>query len=540
MAQEGPGSGSQRQQKPASVPRLTYVSSGGMRHIEYSLPAAPAAGLGSSLPGAWSADSYARASEQAALGDALVGNERYAEALEHYREAVRLRVGVARYHHSLAGAAWKAHRLDLVEENLLEALRLDAAEARIHDSLCQWYLQTNGLSRALEHLAMALKVAPHDPNIAVTRAVALEAGGDVEAAWAQCNDLIGAGVRDPRLVSLYGRLAGRFGQERPALALVEQMLAAPRPTGSLRYVAAALLERLGRYDDAFEQARLANEARSEGYRPGEQTEAVDRRIAYYTPRKLLTLPRASHGNRRPVFIVGMPRSGTTLVEQILASHAQVYGAGELPMLIRLGHSVVKREREKYPDCLDLLSVRMADRLAAEYLSHIEALDPAATYVTDKMPFNFMYLGMIALLFPDCHVIHCTRDPLDTCLSCYMTDLSVGNRFAHDLKRVGTFYRDYRRLMSHWKNVLNFPMLEVSYEQVVSDVETQTRRMLEFLDLPFDERCLQFHQNARYVSTASKEQVRRPIYSSSVGRWRNYRRHLEPLMKALAEDCTCDS
>jgi hypothetical protein len=160
------------------------------------------------------------------------------------------------------------------------------------------------------------------------------------------------------------------------------------------------------------------------------------------------------------------------------------------------------------------------------------MDPDAAYVTDKMPHNFMYLGLVALLFPDCHVIHCTRDPLDMCLSCYTTHFAAGHEFSHDLRHLGLFYRDYERLMAHWEMVVNFPMVEMRYEAVVADLEGQARRLLGFLDLPWDERCLGFHRTHRAVATASTAQVRRPIYASSVGRWRKYEKHLGELIEAL--------
>jgi hypothetical protein len=144
------------------------------------------------------------------------------------------------------------------------------------------------------------------------------------------------------------------------------------------------------------------------------------------------------------------------------------------------------------------------------------------------------MGLISILFPESHVIHCTRDPLDTCLSCYLTSFSTGNEFAHDLRHLGRFYRSYRRFMEHWQKSLNFPMLTVRYEDVVSDLEGEVRRMLEFLDLPWEGSCLRFHQTPRSVATASREQVRRPLYASSVGRWRKYEKHLGPLKVALQD------
>jgi hypothetical protein len=232
----------------------------------------------------------------------------------------------------------------------------------------------------------------------------------------------------------------------------------------------------------------------------------------------------------------MPRSGTSLVEQILASHPQVYGAGELTALTdAIGAHTARAWTggRPYPECLDGLTVEVADRMAAGYLATIDALDTTATYVTDKMHQNFAHVGMIDLLFPDAYVIHCTRDPLDTCLSCYLSFLQ-GNDHAQDLEHLGFFYRDYQRLMGHWTSVLDVPIIEVKYEDVVRDTEVQTHRLLDWLGLPWDDRCLRYYENRRAVATLSAEQVRKPIYTSSVGRWKHYERHLGRLISALGD------
>jgi hypothetical protein len=274
----------------------------------------------------------------------------------------------------------------------------------------------------------------------------------------------------------------------------------------LHFAASALFDRAGRYDDAFEHAHLGNGLAGRRHDAAGFARWISHRIRYATPDRLRALPRATHGNRRPVFIVGMPRSGTSLVEQILASHPAVYGAGELPTLGQVPYDIVTadwNEGDAYPECLESLSVKKANRLAAQYLSHVESLNRDATYVTDKMPLNFQWLGLVELLLPGCHVIHCERDPLDTCLSCYLTNFAAGNDFTYDLAGLGAYYRDYRRLMAHWKNVLTLPMLDVRYEELVRDPEPQVRRLLDFLGLPWDDRCLKFHENQRPVKPPAR-------------------------------------
>ena len=324
-----------------------------------------------------------------------------------------------------------------------------------------------------------------------------------------------------------------------ALSLVLRLLdspeVAPAEKPPLHFTAAKLLDEAGRYEEAFGHAHAANEATRRPYDPRTFRRQVDQRIAYHRPSTLHSLPRATHGSRRPVFIVGMPRSGTSLVEQILASHPAVFGAGELATLSRIANNAARgawTEGESYPGYLDSISVRQCNRMAEQYLATVSGLNGSATYVTDKMPHNFLYVGLILLLFPDCHIIHCTRDPLDTCLSCYMTYFANGHEYSHDLGHLGEFYADYQRLMTHWTQGVNVPLIEVRYEDVVDDLEGQARRLLELLDLPWDERCLRFYETSRPVPTASNEQVRTQIYRSSVGRWRHYEKHLGPLIEAI--------
>ena len=296
---------------------------------------------------------------------------------------------------------------------------------------------------------------------------------------------------------------------------------------------------MGRHAEAFEHARQGNEVlRSAEPRHDPELHAawVSRNIQYFTPERVESLPRATHGSRRPIFVLGMPRSGTTLVEQILGHHPSVHAGGEL-RVASAGHprsAGADWAEEPYPHCFDDLSVeRGANRAAAQYLATIDALDGGAgTYVTDKQPLNFLLLAVIELLFPRSRVIHCVRGALDTCLSCYMTNFDVPNAYKFDLSHLGAYYREYRRLMDHWKRVLPIPILDVRYEDLVLDTRGQVKRMLEFLELPWDEACMRYYEGGRPARTASVDQVRRRIYTGSIGRWKHYEKHLVPLIAAL--------
>lgn len=235
-----------------------------------------------------------------------------------------------------------------------------------------------------------------------------------------------------------------------------------------------------------------------------------------------------------VLIVGMPRSGTTLTEQILASHPHVHGAGERHDLERCLKDACGRSGLAFPEGVPRLSAEAHASVGEDYRAALSADAPNATLITDKMPANYRFLGAIVQALPEARIIHVKRTPVDTCVSCF-TQLFRGDSqpFTYDLEELGRYYSAYNTLMNHWRSILPIGrMLEVDYEKVVSESESQARRMLDFCGLPWDPVCLDFHRTRRPVHTASATQVRQPLYSTSVGRWTRFRRHLGPLFKAL--------
>jgi hypothetical protein len=247
---------------------------------------------------------------------------------------------------------------------------------------------------------------------------------------------------------------------------------------------------------------------------------------------------AGHPTEVPVFVIGMPRSGTTLIEQILASHPLMQGAGELLLLSRLVPGLSPAQPYPcppvYPPLLTEMPPVRLTRLGREYESQLRELHPGKARVIDKAPLNFLYAGFIHLVLPNARIIHCRRDPLDTCLSCYMHTFNGDMTFAYDQTELGSYYRRYEALADHWRKVLpRERYTEVRYEDIVENFEPEARRLVEFCAMPWSEDCLGFHQSDRQVRTASAIAVRKPVYRSSVGRSRAYTPHLRPLIDALA-------
>ena len=291
------------------------------------------------------------------------------------------------------------------------------------------------------------------------------------------------------------------------------------------------------YDRAFDYYRRGNEVRRqhESYDPVQTIDAHDEFIEVFSREFLSDREGHGHPDDAPIFIVGLPRSGSTLIEQILASHSQVEGTHELPELNRVARSLggKRSDRKKYPAAIRDIAASQLYELGKDYLRRADRHRQGAVhFFTDKLPNNFVHIGFLSLILPNAKVINARRHPLDSCLGSYKQLFARGQPFTYDLYEVGEFYLQYQRIMDHWYDVLPGKILDVQYEDVVSDLEGQVRRILDHCRLPWEDACLRYYDTDRAVKTASSEQVRKPIYSSSVQLWRNYERHLEPLIEVL--------
>jgi len=292
-------------------------------------------------------------------------------------------------------------------------------------------------------------------------------------------------------------------------------------------------EDLEQYDKAFRFFKQGNKLRRSftPYSISEDMEFFERLKSTFDVNFIEQRQDLGSEDNSPIFILGMPRSGTSLVEQILASHPRVHGAGELAdMYIVCNGSV-----EMFPDRVPQLKAGAWRDLAGDYLQRLRLHDASAARITDKMPMNFLYIGMIAIMLPNAKVIHCRRDALDNCLSLFKNLFaSTGQQWSYDLDDLGHYYQLYLRLMEHWDRILPGRIYDIQYENLVADSEQQIRKLLNFCEIPFDPVCLSPHESKRVVHTASFAQVRKPIYSRSVQLWRHYEKHLQPLLSKLGD------
>ncbi|MEH6586591.1 MAG: sulfotransferase [Halioglobus sp.] len=292
------------------------------------------------------------------------------------------------------------------------------------------------------------------------------------------------------------------------------------------------------YERAFEYYSRANESHRDtiAYDPV-QTQMIHQKIReVFSPELFQQFADQSYGcqDSAPIFILGLPRSGSTLLEQILASHSQVDGTSELPDLSLVSQSLTDRVRGvTYPGAVPDLSAEKLRELGERYLAQTMRHRSGAVYFTDKMPNNFPHIGFIQLILPNATIIDARRHPLDSCLGCFKQHFAKGQTFTYDLFELGEFYLEYQLMMDHWDSVLPGKVLHVQYEDVVADLENQVRRILDHCGLPFEESCVNFHDTDRAVRTASSEQVRQPIYSGSVNTWKRFETQLQPLIDVLA-------
>src|SRR5207248_5122930 len=298
---------------------------------------------------------------------------------------------------------------------------------------------------------------------------------------------------------------------------------------------------LGDYKQSFHHFLKANSLKRQqlDYNEAKTLGLFDRIRTVFTAELFREKGGLGDPSRLPVFVVGMPRSGTTLVEQILASHPSIFGAGELREFTELATSIRGPNLREFPEAVVTMSGAELRAFGTTFLEMIQQMASAAERITDKLPANFRHAGLIHLTLPNARIIHVRRDPRDIAVSCFAL-LFVKDRlpFSYDLRELGRYIRAYQALMEHWREVLpSGVMLEVQYEELVDNIAEQARQIVAHCGLPWDAACLEFHKTDRVVRTASVTQVRRPVYRSSVGRWRNYEEFLEPLIRELEHRST---
>ena len=442
------------------------------------------------------------------LGNALKDQGKFDEAIAAFRQAIRIKPGLVEAHSNLGIALRAQGKVDETVVACRQAIALKPNFADAHYNLALALMALGRLSESRDAAEQAVHLAPRN---------------------AEYRRLLGDVMRfvagDPHLAAME-----QLAQESASLSIEDRI--------RLHFALGKAYEDVGRHAEAFRQWLNGNalKRRQLVYNEAATLRALDRTRAVFTSELIRTWQKVGQPSSVPVFIFGMPRSGSTLVEQILASHPQVFGGGELTHFERAikGIRTTPGGPASFPEQVLGMTDEDFHDLGVRYLAEIEGLAPTAIRIADKMPSNFVCAGLIHLALPNAAMIHTTRDPIDTCLSCFSKPFAEEKQsHTYDLAELGRYYRHYQALMAHWHRVLPAGrILDVRYEEVVADLEGQARRIVAHCGLDWDPRCLVFHQTERPVLTASASQVRQPIYNSSIGRWHVYKEFLAPLLAEL--------
>lgn len=518
------------------------------------------------------------------LGLALVHGDKIEQAIACFREVIAQQPDFADAHYNLGVAYERNQQLELAVGEYEAAIRLSPTLAVAHFNLGKAYqrLERNesavncfrnvlkitpgyteamlGLGESLVHSWHAREAIPWLERYLAERpdsrrgllqlGFATEVTGDLTAAESIYRRAL-AIYPDSEEAWYFLATAKKFSSSDAAdLAAMEALHASPSLPDEARCLLSFALGKAyddcREYDKAFQRYSQGNQLKRQALRQGAGDENhcadVADIIRVFSADFFKKRGRVGSDSDLPIFVIGMPRSGTTLTEQILSAHPQVHGAGELHYFssLTMGMDKFLKTSTGYPDACDAIDESNFALLSEPYLKLLRWHSASALHVVDKMPTNYRELGLIATLFPRATFVHCERDPLDTCLSIYFQHFAKGNQYSYDLLTIGKTYLDYRRLMSHWKAVLPVRIHTCRYEDMVSDPEQNARGLIAACGLEWNQRCLQFHKTERDIRTASIAQARSPIYTGSRQRWRHYEQYLRPLIEMLSAELAVET
>ena len=477
------------------------------------------------------------------LADIALQLEAFDDAVALLRRCVELAPDYTQARNNYANALSKTGNFEAALKEI-EALEQLEPQSLSHPVLAASVLVNVGAyEQAIARYERVLKRAPGHARLQMSYGHALKTLGRRAESVAAYRRAVEA---EPNLGEAWWNLANlktfRFeeGDIAAMRRLAEREELAPRDRFHLGFALGKALEDAGDIDGAFAAYAGGNAIKraQSGYDVEENSAMTAALAASCTRQRFEAREDWGHTATDPIFIVGLPRSGSTLLEQILASHSQVDGTMELPyipqMVRRLAGRRAPSGQTRYPDALWELTAEQCRSLGAEFLDAARLQRGAAPFFIDKLPNNFAHACLIHLMLPNARIIDARRHPMATCFSCFKQLFAAGQEFTYSLEDIGRYYRDYTALMAHWDAVLPGRVLRVDYERVIDDLEGEVRRLLAHCGLPFEPACMEFHRNSRPVRTASSEQVRQPIYRDAVAQWRRFETHLEPLKQALGE------
>ena len=474
-------------------------------------------------------------------GNAYQALGRHSNAIDDYRKALALNPRIFEAARNLGQSLYATGQNSDAESVFKSCVELAPQYAPAYLSLANFYRENKQLNAAKINYEKALEFAPSNPDIHCDYAITIRDLGELSKA---ADNFKKAVELNPQLGRAWRGYAGLMTFE--TLADIKPMQEALKITGDknaqlhFHFALGKAMEDMGRFEEAFTHFGSANrlQAGFGHYRVRHDLAFLENLKSEMSGKAFEANSGKGPASNRPIFVLGMPRSGTSLVEQILASHSQVFGAGELDDMAKEINRVLPPVDDlDYTQSLNSADPTVFRDIGMAYLAALDSRFGAeADYIVDKMPMNFLHIGIIALALPHAKIIHCKRDPMDNCLSIYKNHLPAkGHGYAVKLSSLGKYYKGYEQLMEHWKACLGDRLYDIQYEKLATHPEAETKALLQACGLDFEAACLSPHETKRIVSTLSAAQVRQPIYKKSIGGWKNYADQLEPLRREISPE-----
>lgn len=470
------------------------------------------------------------------LGNLLNSSGKHDKAIASFQQAIKINPNFCDAYNNLGIALMNLSRADDAVASYRTALEFEPENKELHNNLGIALREQGNLDDSIDAYNKALQIDINYTEAHINLGTTLRAQDKLEEAIEQIEQALTiepGSAEALRALSFIKKFNVYDDQVHTMENLFSQKTTPDHQKLHLGFALGKAFEDIKDYDKAFHYISEGNrfKRKSVEYSSKKTSDHFQKLIDYYSSSFFSTHINTNTEckDKTPIFILGMPRSGTSLVEQILSSHAQVYGAGELKTFSELTN---KHSTESFPDCIPGFDGKTLTALGDNYIRSIRKHSDTATYITDKMPHNFMYIGLIKAALPNAKIIHCVRDPMDNCLSIYKNLFGQAHYYAYDLVELGEYYSLYSRLMNHLREIMSDDIYEISYEKLVADQERQSEKLIAHCNLPWDDSCLSFHKNKRTVSTLSAIQVRKSIYKDSVALWKKYEEQLEPLRKAI--------
>ena len=466
------------------------------------------------------------------------------QARSSFKRAIEISPGMIEAHIGLAELLIDQGLLKDAMSHARQALKINPDCSEAHNTLGIALNKKGKTEDAIASFKIAAELSPDNAEALVNLGITLEQTGDLQPAAESYQQAIKARPEFGKARYLLAHLKNHASSEdeiSAALSLFQNEKTSDASKTDLAFALACGYESRQQYEDSFKYLQQGHQLKKKKLPfdlPKEQRYFQSLAEVFNSGFFDKHATNSTH-DQSVVFVIGMPRSGTSLTEQILASHTAVYGAGELSLIAETRKEIAKLTSRSFPQNCSLLDDAQVKMLGLSYLNELKKRSPKAEIITDTNPMNFLYTGLIAALLPNARFINCVRNPMDNCLSIFKHLLAEPHAYSHDLEDLGAYFNLYRSLMRHWHETLPGRIYDLPYETLVANSENEIRKLLEFCKLPFEENCLQFHKTSRVVRTPSASQVRQPLYTDTINLWKRYELQLKPLQTILNSEETHD-